>query len=93
MNWEVTVMQLKTSLWNKALFRNLSRNIMFLTVINIICTFILVPFSYFMMDVGGTNNISKYIIGSLNTAGLYFFGTMIYAGLSGIFITYFFKGV
>lgn len=85
-------MQLKTSLWNKALFRNLSRNIMFLTVINIICTFILVPFSYFMMDVEGTNNISKYIIGSLNTAGLYFFGTMIYAGLSGIFITYFFKG-
>ncbi|WP_420494198.1 hypothetical protein QA541_02285 [Macrococcus psychrotolerans] len=85
-------MQLKTSLWNKALFRNLSRNIMFLTVINIICTFILVPFSYFMMDVEGTNNISKYIIGSLNTAGLYFFGAMIYAGLSGIFITYFFKG-
>ncbi|MDJ1108879.1 hypothetical protein [Macrococcoides caseolyticum] len=84
-------MQLKTSLWNKALFRNLSRNIMFLTVINIICTFILVPFSYFMMDVEGTNGISKYIIGSLNTSGLYFFGTIIYAILCGIFITYFFK--
>ncbi|WP_313020677.1 hypothetical protein, partial [Macrococcoides bohemicum] len=67
-------MQSKTSLWNKSLFKNLSRNIMFLTVINIICTFILVPFSYFMMDVEGTNNISKYIIGSLNTAGIYFFG-------------------
>ncbi|ARQ06267.1 ABC transporter permease [Macrococcoides canis] len=85
-------MQSKTSLWNKALSKNLSRTIMFLTVINIICTFILVPFSYFMMDVEGTNNISKYIVGSLNTAGLYFFGTMIYAGLCGIFITYFFKG-
>ncbi|MFC6117888.1 hypothetical protein ACFPVV_04550 [Macrococcoides bohemicum] len=85
-------MQSKTSLWNKSLFKNLSRNIMFLTVINIICTFILVPFSYFMMDVEGTNNISKYIIGSLNTAGIYFFGTMLYAGLCGIFITYFLKG-
>jgi len=45
-----------------------------------------------MMDVEGTNNISKYIIGSLNTAGIYFFGTMLYAGLCGIFITYFLKG-
>lgn len=84
-------MQSKMSLWNNALFKNLSRNIMFLTVINMICTFILIPFSYFMMDVEGTNNISKYIIGSASTSSLYFFGTMMYAILCGLFITYFFK--
>lgn len=84
-------MQSKMSLWNNALFKNLSRNIMFLTVINVICTFILVPFSYFMMDVEGTNNISKYIIGSASSSTLYFFGTMMYAILCGLFITYFFK--
>ncbi|WP_414051026.1 hypothetical protein [Macrococcus animalis] len=87
-------MQLKTLSLNKALFSNLSRSIIFLTIINIICTFILVPFSYVIAHIdsgAGPHNHSKYLIGETMTMPIYFVGTMLYALLCAAFLTYYFK--
>ncbi|QRN49204.1 hypothetical protein [Macrococcoides bohemicum] len=87
-------MQLKTLSLNKALYSNLSRSIIFLTIINIICTFILVPFSYIIAHLDNNtapHDHSKYLIGELATMPIYFFGTMAYALLCAAFLTYYFK--
>lgn len=86
-------MQLKTSLLNKALFRNFSSVILFLTIINLICTFLLVPFSYIMVYIDGSaiHHYSKYFVGVPQMLSLYFFGAMLYSVLCGVFITYFLK--
>ncbi|WP_414043834.1 hypothetical protein ACMGE9_03295 [Macrococcus sp. EM39E] len=87
-------MQLKTLSLNKALFSNLSRSIIFLTIINIICTFILVPFSYVIAHIdsgAGPHNHSKYLIGETMTMPIYFVGTMLYTLLCAAFLTYYFK--
>ncbi|RXK17944.1 hypothetical protein [Macrococcus sp. DPC7161] len=86
-------MQLKTSLLNKALFRNFSSVILFLTIINLICTFLLVPFSYIMVYIDGStiHHYSKYFVGVPEMLRLYFFGAMLYSVLCGVFITYFLK--
>lgn len=87
-------MQLKTLSLNKALFSNLSRSIIALTIINIICTFILVPFSYVITHIDSVNSDhqhSKYLIGEMMTNPIYFVGSMSYALLCAVFMTYFFK--
>ncbi|MCE4955949.1 hypothetical protein [Macrococcoides caseolyticum] len=87
-------MPLKTLSLNKALFSNLSRSIIFLSLINIICTFILVPFSYVIAHTDSSARPhlhSKYLIGEMMTLPIYFFGTMAYALLCAAFLTYFFK--
>lgn len=87
-------MPLKTFSLNKALFSNLSRSIIFLTIVNIICTFILVPFSYVIAHVNRgdiDHSHSKYLVGEMMTSPLYFVGSMMYALLCAAFLTYFFK--
>lgn len=87
-------MQLKTLSLNKALFSNLSRSIIFLTIINLICTFILVPFSYVIAHLDTSaepHDHSKYLIGEMMTMPIYFIGTMIYSLLCAAFLTYYFK--
>ncbi|WP_414055880.1 hypothetical protein [Macrococcus equi] len=87
-------MPLKTLSLNKALFSNLSRSIIFLSIINLICTFILVPFSYVIAHIDSNTSAhehSKYFIGEMMTMPIYFFGTMFYALLCAAFLTYYFK--
>ncbi|MGV2928286.1 hypothetical protein RW115_06755 [Macrococcus capreoli] len=87
-------MPLKTLSLNKALFSNLSRSIIFLSIINVICTFILVPFSYVIAHMDSSavaHQHSKYLIGETMTMPIYFFGTMAYALLCAAFLTYYFK--
>ncbi|TDM12257.1 hypothetical protein [Macrococcus lamae] len=88
-------MPLKTSLLSKPLFKNLSHHILFITIVNIICTFLLIPFSYVLSSINGSPSYdvgSKYIIGhDLVLIQFYFFGTTGFAVIAGIMLTYYLK--
>lgn len=87
-------MQSKTLSLNKALFNNLSRQIVFLTVINLIGTFILIPFSYVLVRItdGGYTDSHIQTVGVFSGfTQLFLFGTTCYAVLCGVFLTNYLK--
>lgn len=84
----------KISSLNKAMFNNLSKQITFITIINVICTFFLIPFSYYLNSTNSSEygEIYQWIIGgSIETTSLFFVGTTGYALLAAALMTYFLK--
>ncbi len=88
-------MPLKTLSLNKGLLQHFSNHIMMMSLINIICTFLLIPFSYIMMTVTNIDMIEQYQSVHLGAdtffANWFYVGTMLYAVISGLMMTYFLK--